>query len=780
VELELDNRPFSILLTDADGRFTAAALPAGRYTLSAAKPGYVKTTLSTSIGTARRIDVVDGASVEGFDIQLPKAGAISGRIIDDTGEPIIGALVTADSFGDGGRTSGAGETDDLGVYRIGGLPQSRFIMAVALPPGQMRKMALVVGGMAPMIPAGGTASVSGAVINGPVSDLRPRLYYPGVAQASDAQPIEVLGGEERAAIDFGVPTSQLTNDVTLGGVRLQGNVAMMGVGPIGPVVGRPEDRDATAEIRGRIVRADGRPIARAQVRLDPLDTFRIGLGTLTDDSGAYEFVKLRASEYTLAASKPGYIDVEFGQRRASEHGEVIRLAAGEKRERADISLPRYGTITGRVLDENGDPVERARVQLLQIRFEAGRQRLVEARATTKQTDDLGHYRVHEIPPGQYVVQATVGQVDLQHVPFELPMADVPGYAPTYYPGTPKASEARLLAVGVSEDLVEMDFAMARVPTARLSGHAFTSSGDSVKGGVLLIPSERSGSVTMPIKPHRMFAPDGSFEFSNVPPGDYVIQASMGRPTLAAEGEFAAQYVTVNGTDIDDLLIRTSPGSTISGRVTFEGGEPPRPGEIGLTPVPVDPDLNPRFNDLTQFGAGPPGRAEVHDDWTFEIVGISGPRRLRLTSPPAGWALKAIYLNGADVTDQTFTFGRKDQALRDLQVVLTNQVTVIEGAVVDASGRMARDCVVIAFPAYREARSPYSRLLDHSVCERDGSFIIRRLPPGDYLIAAIGRRSDEVADEWQDPQVLDAIAPNAMRVTLTEGQKLATSLKLIAR
>ena len=143
-------------------------------------------------------------------------------------------------------------------------------------------------------------------------------------------------------------------------------------------------------------------------------------------------------------------------------------------------------------------------------------------------------------------------------------------------------------------------------------------------------------------------------------------------------------------------------------------------------------------------------------------------------------MKAIYLNGADVTDQTFTLGRKDQSLRDLQVVLTSEVTVIEGTVADASGRTARDCLVVAFSSDREARSPASRFLDHSVCQRDGSFIIRRLPPGEYMMAAIGRRSDEGADEWQDPQLLDAIVPSAMRVTLIEGQKLLTSLKLSAR
>jgi len=323
--------------------------------------------------------------------------------------------------------------------------------------------------------------------------------------------------------------------------------------------------------------------------------------------------------------------------------------------------------------------------------------------------------------------------------------------------------------------------MARVPTARISGHAFTSTGAPVKGGLSLTTSVRSGSLaSTPVGPDILFATDGAFEFWNVPPGEYVIQATMGRPAVAAEGEFAAQFVAVNGMDISDLLIRTSPGSTISGRVTFEGDNPPTRPEVGLRPVAVDPDVNPRFDDTGPFGAGPPGRADIHDDWTFDIVGVSGPRRLRLTNAPVGWALKGIYLNGADVTDQTFTLGRRDQAVGDLQVVLTNQVTVIEGRVADAGGRTVRECLVMAFPSDRAARSYPSRFLDHSVCQRDGSFAIRRLPPGEYLVAAVPRRSNELADEWQDPEFLEFLAPGATRIVLAEGQKVSVTLRMMAR
>src|SRR5205823_1906985 len=103
---------------------------------------------------------------------------------------------------------------------------------------------------------------------------------------------EVLAREERLNIDFGLTFTQLTNDVTLGDVHVAGDVTVIGNG--GPLVavpaidtGRPIERDATGEISGRVVRTDGRPLARVQVRLELADPYRIGRGTLTDDDGRY-------------------------------------------------------------------------------------------------------------------------------------------------------------------------------------------------------------------------------------------------------------------------------------------------------------------------------------------------------------------------------------------------------------------------------------------------------------------------------------------------------------
>src|SRR5262249_20775655 len=158
-------------------------------------------------------------------------------------------------------------------------------------------------------------------------------------------------------------------------------------------------------------------------------------------------------------------------------------------------------------------------------------------------------------------------------------------------------------------------------------------------------------------------------FRNVPPGEYVVQSNRGPRNAGEEGEFAAQFVTVNGSDVTGLVIQTAPGSFINGRIRLEGSGTITPASIELTTSPADPDLAPR---------GGLARAEIHDDWTFELLGIHGPRRFRLARAPSGWALKAILLRGSDITDSVLQFGTRDQSLRDVEIVLTRQVSEVSG------------------------------------------------------------------------------------------------------
>ena len=166
---------------------------------------------------------------------------------------------------------------------------------------------------------------------------------------------------------------------------------------------------------------------------------------------------------------------------------------------------------------------------------------------------------------------------------------------------------------------------------------------------------------------------------------------------------------------------------------------------------------------------------IGDDLNFELGGLQGPRRLRLLRVPAGFALKAVLLKASDVTDATLTFGRPDQSLVDVEVVLTTDVTEIAGSVADARGQPFNTAMVVAFPLDPWLRYSQSRFVGVAAADHDARYHLEGLPPGEYYVAAADRhRSNDV----EDPDFLESLTAYATRVTLSEG--LHVSLTLRAR
>src|SRR5258706_8563170 len=213
-------------------------------------------------------------------------------------------------------------------------------------------------------------------------------------------------------------------------------------------------------------------------------------------------------------------------------------------------------MTGHVFDEIGDPLQGANVQLLQVRYQGGRRRLVAAGGASNPTDDLGRFRIYGVAPGRYIVSAIVGGVQT---------ADLPGYTRTYFPGTPTASEAQFAGLALSQEAAGIDFSMARARTARISGTLLNAAGEpSTAGSVRLLPSQRSAGTNVSVGARLM--PGGKFEFPNVSSGQYVIQVDRGRRHASIEGEFGALPVSVDGVDVAGLSIQPRRRPATAGRV----------------------------------------------------------------------------------------------------------------------------------------------------------------------------------------------------------------------
>ena len=322
----------------------------------------------------------------------------------------------------------------------------------------------------------------------------------------------------------------------------------------------------------------------------------------------------------------------------------------------------------------------------------------------------------------------------------------------------------------AEDAPAVDFALTRGRAARISGVALDATGNSIHGGLVLSRSYRSESVAAAIVGADISA-NGAFEFANVLPGDYVLQATKTRVDPYTEGEFASVLLTVTGTDITGLVVRMKRGSTVSGHVTLDGlNKRIDSSAVDLSARPVDPDLSP-------LASNPPASGRMRQDWTFSMSGLSGLRLFRAMHLSQGWALQAVLLNGRDVTDTPLAFGDVDQSVNDLEVVLTDRVSGVSGRVLDARGRGVADATIVVFDMDRQHWSATSRFLATATTGLDGSFSVLALPAGQYFAAAVDRIVD---GEWQNPEFLATLVQDASTVSLNEGQALQINPKLLAR
>jgi hypothetical protein len=155
--------------------------------------------------------------------------------------------------------------------------------------------------------------------------------------------------------------------------------------------------DRHRRLRGRVVSAEtGGPVRRAQIRILGPD---IGSkSAMTDGEGRYEFRDLPAGRFNMTATKAGYVTIQYGQTRPFETGRPIDLTEGQLMDKADFSMPRGGAISGRLVDEFGDPIADALVSAMRSAWAGGRRRL-QSTGRTAQTNDLGQFRIYGLSPG---------------------------------------------------------------------------------------------------------------------------------------------------------------------------------------------------------------------------------------------------------------------------------------------------------------------------------------------------------------------------------------------
>ena len=519
----------------------------------------------------------------------------------------------------------------------------------------------------------------------------------------------------------------------------------------------------TAVLRGHVFAADtGQPLRKAQVRL-AANEIRENRTTTTDENGVYEFKEVRAGRYTVSASKGSYVPVSYGQERGTDAPKPLDILDNQLVERVDFSLPRGSVIRGRVVDEYGEPAPEVQIAVERYQFIRGQRRLGPAgRMVT--TNDIGEFRLFGIAPGQYYLSATWRNPN-GIAPAENPN-DRTAYAPLYFPGTVNVNEAQRVTLMAGQELSDVVFVLKPIKAARVSGTVLGADGKPMTPGTVIVAQTNAG-FGMSMAGMTQIRPDGSFIVTGLAPGTYMLRTQrMGPPGEGPETGMAT--VTITGDDVPNVVMIAAKPSILTGRIVVD------PSALASLPPVLMIGVQPA--EFIGIPAPPPPPARVADDFTFETK--SPPGRMRVTlggmgPPPAGWAVRAVRVNGVDVTDAGIEI-QPAEDVTGVELELTNKLTVVSGVVTNSRGEPAKDYTAIVFSQDTAKWTGATRYQATGRPDQEGRFKISAVPPGEYYVAAVDRVEP---GQWTDPDFLETIRASATSISLDEGETKTLALRL---
>ena len=429
----------------------------------------------------------------------------------------------------------------------------------------------------------------------------------------------------------------------------------------------------------------------------------------------------------------------------------------------ELVLARAGAVTGAIVDSAGEPFQGVLVRALRLQSDG--ERTVATLATwPRLTDDRGRYRLFGLPPGSYLIVASLDAAE--------PAAGrsrAPGFAPVYYPGTAHVESAQPVQVELGGDIAGVDLAVCRDIDGAGHRNGAQLEWQSTRRARVARRQPSLGQRGARAASSRRSGPRGRSSCADVPPGDYVVQAQA----------------------------EPGPGTRCRVRRRVHHGRRER------SAAGHDQDVGRRDARGPLRRRGPIESAHA--------CAIDSRRADGCRSQSAGWSWTsrsgrarrwAVLSHGtlrADATDVSRAAGvvsevgddrrrgRHRQAFRlrvrrrDRSLMRRScsraRAPALRARLPTGPARRATAFTVVAFSVDRANWFAGSRHLKRASSSSNGSFDVNGLPPGEYFVAAV----DTVGPgDWQAPNTLEALVQGAARVTVREGQAQTIGLRLLRR
>lgn len=528
-----------------------------------------------------------------------------------------------------------------------------------------------------------------------------------------------------------------------------------------PFDNKPNDPNSSAPciVTGRVVTAaEGNPLKSARVSLIPEHqrSHNEIHSVSSDTDGHFTLRDVPPGRYRFFAAHPGFVEQHY-KAGINDDGPIFSIKSGEKVSDVLFRLVTAAVITGRVSNEDGEPMQRIEVVALRRPSEeeiedidVPRLHKIEMeRVSSAESDDRGLYRIFGLKPGEYFVkaedslQARSGYVDESYFVKQSLGSE---FGSVYYPGVTQTAQAQVIPIKAGEE-AQADITMRRVKTVEIAGRVIGPTGPDANAMIRLESADGTGS---DFNRHDTTDEKGNFRFRNIPEGTYYVVAYQRQAGTFSYEQRARQKVEVTGDNIDALTISLGTGVTIQGRLKLEGSGVSL-DRIHLALASVEDDGL----------AG--GRSDVKKDGSFEFNSVRDDSYAITVWGLDRDAYVKSAMRGPDdllekgVQVEGSSSGKIELALSSDGAQLEGVVSDDEGPAIGARVRLVPDSL-----------TPYNHLrVQRATTDQLGHFSITNIAPGKYKLRARAMASSEAGAYKAEPRA----------VTLSENDRQTMEIKL---
>lgn len=492
----------------------------------------------------------------------------------------------------------------------------------------------------------------------------------------------------------------------------------------------------TYRIAGTLVsKTDGHVLANARVTVSDTKNSQKVESVVTSEDGKYEFNSLPAGKYSLSARKRGFISAAYDQH--EQFSTAIVTAAGMDTESLVLRLAPDAVLTGKVLDESGEPVRHGTVTVYYDDHAQGVSQIHAFR--NAETDDLGVFEITPLRPGTYFLSARAKPWYAIHRFSDATNSagqaidrsfDV-AYPLTYYPDVTEADSAQPIAIQGGERL-QVDIHLNPVAALRLT---LRVPGNENAGypNPQLEQSAFDGATAAEIDGVRMVSP-GIWELTGIPAGRYNIRIhgpEGGRLTNGVD-------LSKDGEEVDTS--KADAFSSVKVRVEV-------PGESS---VPKELAVGLRSGSRSLAGwqtVDSKGEAELQNipAGSYEFLVWSNRKR---------YSIAHVAAEGAEVLGRVLVLTPGAASSVSLRLVAGN--VEVQG-IAKKSGKGFAGAMVVLVPDEPKGNRDLFRR-DQS--DLDGTFSLPGVIPGSYTVLAIANGWDL---DWSQPEVIAAYVKHGKKI-----------------